>query len=134
MTLDALAAADEVLVVGSAEPSGLARLARGLVELGALLPATPVRVVVNRMRSGLVWSEREITGMVEGYARPVSVHFAPEDRAAVDRTLVAGRLLSEVGDSPLRTALRDVAGALRPVAAVPAVRSGRLRRRLGQRA
>lgn len=134
MTLDALAAADEVLVVGSAEPSGLARLARGLVELGALQPATPVRVVVNRMRPGLGWSEREITGMVEGYARPLAVHFLPEDRAAVDRTLVAGRLLSEVGDSPLRTALRDVAAALRPVAGVPAVRSGRLRRRLGQRA
>ena len=33
MTLGALEAADEVVVVGAADPVGLSRLARGLVEL-----------------------------------------------------------------------------------------------------
>ena len=39
MTLEALRAADEVLVVGAADPVGLTRLARGLVELGEVRPA-----------------------------------------------------------------------------------------------
>jgi MinD-like ATPase involved in chromosome partitioning or flagellar assembly len=135
LTLDALAAADEVLVVGSAEPSGLTRLARGLVELGDVVPGQPVRVVVNRMRAGLGWSEHDIVGMVEGYARPLGVHFLPEDRAAVDRALVGGRLLCEVGDSPLRSALRDLVSAVQPVGAVAGpVGRRRLRRRPRQRA
>ncbi len=112
MTLDALAAADEVVVVGSAEPSGLARLARGLVDLRDLVPGVPVRVVVNRMRPSLGWSEREIVGMIEGYTRPVGVHFLPEDRAGVDRSLVAGRALVELGDSRLRTAMGEVASTM----------------------
>jgi MinD-like ATPase involved in chromosome partitioning or flagellar assembly len=112
ITLDALATADEVLVVGSAEPSGLARLARGLVELRDVVPATPVRVLVNRMRPTLGWSERDIVGMVEGYVRPVAVHFLPEDRSGVDRALVAGRLLSELGESRLRSALAEVVAAM----------------------
>jgi MinD-like ATPase involved in chromosome partitioning or flagellar assembly len=109
ITLDALAAADEVLVVGSAEPSGLARLARGLVDLRDVAPGTPLRVVVNRMRSSLGWSEREIVGMVEGYARPIGMHFLPEDRNGVDRAHVSGRALAELGESPLRTAIADLA-------------------------
>jgi len=113
MTLDALAAADEVVVVGSAEPTGLARLARGLVELRDVVGAVPLRVVVNRMRPTLGWSDRDIVGMIEGYARPVAVHFLPEDRATVDRALVAGRALSELGESPLRAALAEVATATR---------------------
>ena len=68
-----------------------------------------MRVVVNRMRPSLGWSERDIVGMVEGYVRPLAVHFLPEDRATVDRALVAGRSLTEVGDSRLRTALAEVA-------------------------
>ena len=62
---------------------------------------TPSRspVVVNRMRDSLGWSRRDIVGMVEGYVRPAGVHFLPEDRAAADRALVAGRSLVELGDS-----------------------------------
>lgn len=105
LTLDSLEAADEVLVVGSAEPTGLARLARGLVELRELVPGTPLRVVVNRMRDSLGWRERDIIGMVEGYAFSTDVHFLPEDRSALDRALVAGKALPETGDSPLRKAV-----------------------------
>jgi MinD-like ATPase involved in chromosome partitioning or flagellar assembly len=128
MTLDALAVADEVVVVGSAEPSGLARLARGLVELRDLDLNVPPRVVVNRMRPTLGWSERDIVGMVEGYARPIGVHFLPEDRATVDRAMVTGRLLSEVGDSALGTALDEIVEAMRPVQAEDVPTRGRWRR------
>ena len=131
ITLDALAAADEVVVVGSAEPSGLARLARGLVELRDVVPGTPLRVVVNRMRPTLGWSERDIVGMVEGYARPVAVHFLPEDRSAVDRALVAGTLLSELGESRLRSALAEVVAAMSSSAPrVGRARTARFRRRV----
>ncbi len=50
MTRSALEHADEVVVVGAADPVGLSRLARGLVELRGLHPALRPRVVVNRTR------------------------------------------------------------------------------------
>ncbi len=107
LTLEALAVADEVLVVGSAEPTGLARLARALVEVRDTTSA-PLRVVVNRMRDSLGWRRRDIVGMVEGYVRATGIHFLPEDRATTDRAHVAGRSVVELGDSPLRRALAEV--------------------------
>jgi MinD-like ATPase involved in chromosome partitioning or flagellar assembly len=115
MTLAALDVADEVLVVGNADPVGLSRLARGLVDLRESHPATPIRVVVNRMRPTLGWSEREVGAMVAGFASPVGLHFLPEDRAAVDRALVTGRTLIETdAESPLAIAVRALADAVVP--------------------
>ena len=90
--------------MGAADPVGLARLARGLVELRDLVPGVRPRVVVNRTRPSLGWSDREIRGMVEGFVTPADVHFLPDDRAAADRALMAGRSLVEAGDSALRAA------------------------------
>jgi MinD-like ATPase involved in chromosome partitioning or flagellar assembly len=112
MTLGALAVADEVVVVGNADPVGLSRLARALVELRDLTGGAPVRVVVNRMRATLGWSEKDIAGMVSGFARLSGLHFLPDDRVTVDRALVAGRTLPEVGDSPLGRAVAGVVDAL----------------------
>jgi MinD-like ATPase involved in chromosome partitioning or flagellar assembly len=112
LTLDAVAAADEVVVVGSADPVGLSRLARGLMELRERVGPPRVRVVVNRMRDSLGWRERDVLGMVEGYANPVGVHLLPDDRASVDRALAAGRCLTECGDGPLRKALHRLTGAV----------------------
>ncbi len=111
LTLDAVASADHVVVVGSAEPTGLARLARSLVAMRDGTSA-PVTVVVNRMRDSLGWSRRDIVGMVEGYVRPVGVHFLPEDRPATDKALVAGKSVVELGDSALRRALAEVHDAV----------------------
>ncbi|KQT89350.1 hypothetical protein ASG49_16365 [Marmoricola sp. Leaf446] len=107
LTLDAVAAADHVVAVGTAEPVGLARLARTLVDLRDLAPV-PVTVVVNRMRDSLGWSRRDILGMVEGYVRPAGVVFVPDDRAAADRALVAGRSVVEAGASPLAAAVAEL--------------------------
>jgi MinD-like ATPase involved in chromosome partitioning or flagellar assembly len=112
MTLAALQRADEVLVVGAADPVGLSRLARGLVELHETLPTARPRVVVNRTRPSLGWTDREIRGMVEGFVRPVDVHFLPDDRAAADRALMSGTSLAESGDSALRSAMRALASAV----------------------
>ena len=134
MTLGALATADEVVVVGTPDPVGLARLARALVELRDVLSGAPVRVVVNRHRSSLGWSERDISGMVEGFARITGLHFLPDDRPAVDRALVAGRTLAETGDSPLLRELRGLARSLVPEADGNPGTSRRVRRRTAGRA
>ena len=68
MTLEAIEAADELVVVGAADPVGLSRLARGLVELHEHTEGRPVQVVVNRMRPSLGWSEADVAGMVAGFA------------------------------------------------------------------
>ncbi|AIY16880.1 AAA family ATPase [Pimelobacter simplex] len=119
LTREALEAADDVVLVGAADPVGLARLARALGELDEHLPGTPVRVVVNRMRSTLGWREADVVGLLDGIGRHEGVHFLPDDQAAVDRALVAGRLLVESGDSALRRALARLVDAL---AGVPARR------------
>lgn len=117
MTLAALESADEVVVVGSADPVGLARLARGLVELGEVVAPASVHVVVNRMRPTLGWAERHLAGMLDGLAPVARVHFLPEDRATVDRALLAGRTLQEVGDSGLTRALGGLVAELVPAQA-----------------
>jgi MinD-like ATPase involved in chromosome partitioning or flagellar assembly len=132
MTLATLESADRVLVVGAADPVGLARLARGLVDVTDRVPAAAVHVVVNRNRPSLGWSEAEVRGMVEGFVGPVPVSFLPEDRAAADRALMSGRSLVEVGDSPLRRALADVVDTLLGAAAGES--AGRVRRRRAGRA
>jgi MinD-like ATPase involved in chromosome partitioning or flagellar assembly len=112
LTLTSLERADEVIVVGSADPVGLARLARGLVELREVVPTVRPRVVVNRARPTLGWSDREIRGMVEGFVVPLDVHFLPDDRPAVDRAMMSGRSLAEAGESALRAALAELAHAI----------------------
>lgn len=120
LTLTALEQADEIVVVGAADPVGLARLARGLVDLRAQAYAAPVRVVVNRMRPSIGWSEKEIAGMVEGFSRVAGLHFLPEDRAGLDRALVSGRALADLGDSSLVHSLSALADAVFPASVRPA--------------
>jgi hypothetical protein len=129
MTLTALDLADEVVVVGAADPVGLSRLARGLVELRDRTGGAPVRVVVNRMRPTLGWSEREIAGMVEGFSRVLGLHFLPDDRAAADRSLVSGRALVEAGDTALLRGYGVLADAAFPASVPPAAEGRRAGRR-----
>jgi hypothetical protein len=121
------------VVVGSADPVGLSRLARALVELRDVT-AEPPRVVVNRMRTSLGWSERDVAGMVEGFASLAGLHFLPDDRPTVDRALVAGRTLAEVGESPLGRAVGSLVDALAPATAAATPRGARGRRSRGRRA
>ncbi len=135
LTLAALGEADEVVVVGSADPVGLSRLARALVDVRDVVAGAPVRVVVNRMRPSLGWSEKDVTGMVEGFTRLVGVHFLPDDRPTVDRALVAGRTLAEEGDSPLGRAVGALVDAVAPGTAPTVKGHGRrVRPRTGGRA
>jgi hypothetical protein len=118
MTVTALEVAEHVVVVGAADPVGLTRLARALPELLDLPLVGELHVVVNRMRSGLGWSEREVRYLVGGVAPGAPVTFLPDDAAAADRALVAGRTLPQSGDSALRRAVAGLAReVLEPVAA-----------------
>lgn len=112
MTLTSLEQADEVIVVGSADPVGLARLARGLVELMETVPGGTVRIVINRARPSLGWGEKEVRAMIEGFVTPASVHFLPDDRGATDRALVSGKTLVELGDSALRRSVSGLVDAV----------------------
>jgi MinD-like ATPase involved in chromosome partitioning or flagellar assembly len=129
LTLAALEVADEVLVVGTADPVGLSRLARALVDLRESHPTTPTRVLVNRMRPTIGWTERDVTEMLADFARPVGLHFLPDDRATVDRALVTGRTLLETSaESPLALAVAGLADAIAPGAAPRAARRPAARR------
>jgi len=112
LTVEALEAADEILLVGAADPVGLARLARAVAEAHEVLPAPVLRLVVNRMRPTLGWREADVVAMLEGFGRTVGVHFLPDDQPAVDRALVAGRTLVESGESPLTRAVAGLVDAM----------------------
>jgi MinD-like ATPase involved in chromosome partitioning or flagellar assembly len=122
-TLAFLAAADEVLAVGSADPVGVQRLVRGLGALDEALGIRPT-VVVNRVRAGAVPGDPldEIVGALRRFAGVSRVEALPYDLDALDRALRDGRTLAEAApSSPLRRALTAMAGRLtRGVAGGPA--------------
>lgn len=95
-TLAALAAADTVLAVGSADPVGLQRLVRGLDELRAVVSAPPW-VVANRVRSSAVGSvpDQRVAEALERFAGVASPTIISDDRAAFDGALLAGQVLAE---------------------------------------
>jgi MinD-like ATPase involved in chromosome partitioning or flagellar assembly len=131
MTLAAVSHADAVVVVGSADPVGLSRLARGLAELREVTDGRPVHVVVNRWRSRLGWAEADVADLVAGFATLAGLHFVPEDREAADRALLGGRTLAELGESPLSRAMSTLVDGLFPEVAEPARRTLRRRRTAG---
>lgn len=131
-TLAMLSAADAVLCVSGADPVALQRTVRALAELREVLPGVAPRVVVNRTRPVVVPGDarREIAGALERFAGVADPIFLPHDGRATDTALAAGRTLAEVASgSPLRAALRDLAGGLAGVSAPAGRRSGRRRSR-----
>ena len=108
MTVTTVQRADHLVVVGAADPVGLTRLVRALHDLAEFAPERVPVVVVNRMRASLGWSERDVASTIAGVAPGAPVHFLPEDRAAVDKALMAGRSLVESGESALRRAVADL--------------------------
>lgn len=111
-TLAALDAADEVVVVGSADPVALQRLVRGLDQL-AEVTSVPTTVVINRVRSSSVGSDpsRRVREALQRFAGVEDIVLIAEDQAGVDAAVLAGRTLLEGRPtSPARTGLRELAG------------------------
>ncbi|HEX5534899.1 MAG TPA: hypothetical protein VFX33_14260, partial [Actinomycetales bacterium] len=114
-TLAALEEGDVVLAVGAGDPVGLQRLVRGLSELREAVPSAAPRVVVTRVRSSAVGSgpQRRISEALGRYAGVEDAVLVPDDRAACDAALLAGRSLTEhAPSSPARRVLADLASGL----------------------
>lgn len=134
-TLAALASADLVLAVGSADPVGLQRLVRGLVDLRDAEIEAPVWVVLNRVRSGVVPGrpETELSAALQRFAGRSPAAMLSYDLDSVDAALSTGKTLAEVRpNSALRRGLAELAAAVAGTGEVAGRKpSSRRRRRAG---
>jgi Flp pilus assembly CpaE family ATPase len=111
-TLTILAEADVVVAVGSADPSGMERLIRGLAELREMVPEAKPLVVLNRSRRTAAPPE-EAAAALARFAGAAVTATLPEDRAGMDKSWQLGVPLAEaMPGSPLRRAVRDLASSL----------------------
>jgi Flp pilus assembly CpaE family ATPase len=114
-TLATLEEADEIIVVGTADPVGLTRLIRAIHEVRAVVPSVNLRVVVNRIRSGSLGSSpADAVGEALGqYTGIQPAALLPYDLSAVDAAMSRGRSLAEAAkSSKLRKALQQFATAV----------------------
>ncbi|KRF24201.1 ParA family protein [Phycicoccus sp. Soil803] len=110
-TLTALEEADELVVVGTADPIGLQRLVRAVQDL-ASVPSPRARVVVNRVRPTSVGPrpERRIAEALGRFAGMDDLTFLPLDQPTLDSAVFAGTTLAESApQSALRRALATLA-------------------------
>ncbi len=136
-TLAVLDDADEVLVVGAADPVGMQRLVRGLSELRDAEVGTAPKVVLNKVRRGVVPGDprAELVGALELFSALTPTALLPYDRESLDVALATGRSLGEARpSSPLRKAIAELAARLTPADAPAPMqgsrrRSGRIRGR-----
>lgn len=132
-TLSGLAQADDLVLVGAADPIGLQRMVRAVQGVGQVSSPAP-RPVVNRLRASSVGSDpaRRVEESLARFAGVEGITFLPDDPAATDAALLAGATLAECApDSPLRLAIAQLATTWTG-AATPTGRSsarGLLRRR-----
>lgn len=118
-TLATLAAADVVVAVGSADPSGMERLVRGLVELREAVPECAPVVVLNRSRRSAATPEESAAALSRFTGLTVTA-VLPEDRVSTDKAWQLGVPLSQAAPgSALRKAIRQLAGSLLPQAVTP---------------
>ncbi|MCR2801668.1 Mrp/NBP35 family ATP-binding protein [Microbacterium sp. zg-Y818] len=129
-SLAAVRAADLIVAVASADPVGMARFVRGHADLRATVGATPVVVVVNRLRAGALGIDPrgQVRATLDRFCGIRDVWFLPMDIKAADAAMLAARPAQEVAArSPLSAAVRRLVGeAIAPVAPPPPV--GRRRR------
>lgn len=97
-TRHALGAADQVLVVGRADPVGLARLVRSLHELGSVRSVAhePPVIAINHLRSTAVWSEHDVRDAVERLAGVRPDVFVPADFKTLDTAALRGKVPAQV--------------------------------------
>lgn len=132
-TLAALQAADLVVAVAGADPVGVARFLRGHAELRAVIGATPVAVVANRLRPGTLGIDArgQVRRTLDRFGGISDVWFLPQDPRSADAALLAARPIAEVSPrSPFTLALRRFAGEA--VVPVPDATVGGASRRRGR--
>jgi len=115
LTLLAIERADALVAVGSADPIGLARLVRALQELQALRVGPRPVVVANRLRASAVGDapQRRVPEALARFAGITDAVLVEEDRASMDKAVLAGRCLLEAAPgSVIRAPLRRLAARL----------------------
>lgn len=121
-TLQVLDQADVIVAVGRPDPVGLARLVRGLHDLGEAVPGRPPTLVVNMTRTSLGWREREIDATLRRLTGIVPTTYLPFDQSGLDLAAVSGRTLREVApSSPFVTRIEVLARSLVSQVAGPGV-------------
>jgi MinD-like ATPase involved in chromosome partitioning or flagellar assembly len=112
-TLAALGEADLVVAVAAADPLGISRFLRGYSELRSTVGATPVAVVVNRLRTGALGIDArgQVRRTLERFGGVRDVWFLPADGRATDAALLTARPIADAAPrSPLTQALRRFVG------------------------
>lgn len=113
-TLVALAEADELLLVGAADPVGLQRMVRAVQAVGQV-PSPNPRPVVNRLRASSVGPDprRRVEESLSRFAGLDSITVLPDDPGSADAALLSGQTLAECApESELRQAVAELAAAL----------------------
>ncbi|MDF1703667.1 MAG: hypothetical protein P1U38_02730 [Aeromicrobium sp.] len=106
--------ADDLVVVGRADPVGLSRLVRGLAELREVVPGPPSAVVVNLAGTGPGWSEREVAETVRRLAGRAPDLFLPADPATLHAAMMHGRSPGAAAPaSPFVGQVRELVATLR---------------------
>ncbi len=133
VALRTLDTADQVLLVGAADPIGLQRVVRAHHELREHTDS-PITVVLSRVRASAVGRDpqRQIGQVLSRLAGIGQIYSIPEDVEAVDAALLAGVSLREVRPgSDVRRAMVEVAFSVSPRQVVAPGRRRRRRRRRG---
>lgn len=136
-TLAVLAEADLIVAVVAADPTSVSRFVRGYGEMRAIAGATPVRVVVNKTRTGALGIDArgQVRRTLERYVGADDLWFVPWDVKAADAALLAAQPIAQVaGRSAFSAALRRFVGeAVDPPVRVRDVRQPRRQGRVSTR-
>jgi Flp pilus assembly CpaE family ATPase len=112
-TLTAIESADQVLAVGTADPVGLVRLARGVGELTALVPTPAPLLVLNRVRPRRGSDLADLVEVAERHCGLAPAALVPLDVDGAEEALGRGLVLAEaVPRSPARLEIAALASRL----------------------
>jgi Flp pilus assembly CpaE family ATPase len=118
-TLAALESADDLVVVGAADPIGLQRLVRAVQDV-AVVPAPEPVVVVNKVRESVTGPgpAEAVAEVLSRFAGLDRVHLVPWAPQECDAALLEGRTLVEAAPrAAITTAVAEVLDRIRPGAA-----------------
>lgn len=112
--LAAIAEADTLITLGSAEPVGVARLVRGLARIDEIAPRARRILAINRMRTGTLGldAEGQVTRALEQFADVKKCWFLPNDPRAADRALLGSQPILPRRRAPFAHAIARLAATL----------------------